>query len=217
MVQRVGDHRGGAEGGQPLRNQVPGLGQPVPLLALALDAVHVERHGHAEEARPEREDGVGAIAVERRIHAVRQQVQGGDEGVRQGVEVLVADGGQVVQAHAAVAASRMPLAAIDGDLVPARRQARGKLFGEGLEAAVTGRNAARAENGDAHRRRRRPTSCAVSERESRRDHLLGRPLAHRRVLEPARHVLVVHAPAGLDQAALGHHPLQVPRPGTRRP
>ena len=44
----------------------------------------------------------------------------------------------------------MPLAAVDGHLVAARHQPRGKFFGEGFEAAVVGRNAARAEKGDAH-------------------------------------------------------------------
>ena len=78
------------------------LASAIPLLALALDAVHIERHGHAEQARQNREEGVGAVAVERDVDAVRQQMEGGDESVREGVEILVADGGQIMQAHAAI-------------------------------------------------------------------------------------------------------------------
>ena len=82
---------------------------------------------------------------------MRQQVEGGEEGVRQGVEILVADGGQVDQPHAAVHRLRgCALAAVDGDLVAARGQPGGEFFGKGFESAVVGRNAARAEEGNAH-------------------------------------------------------------------
>ena len=60
----------------------------------------------------------------------------------------------------------MALAAVDRDLVAARRQAGGKFFGEGLEAAVIGRNAARAEKRDAHRTQH--YVLAASERDSTR-------------------------------------------------
>ena len=56
-------------------------------------------------ARQKREDGVGAVAIERGVHAVRQQVQRRDEGVREGVEILVADGGQILGARRGSAGS----------------------------------------------------------------------------------------------------------------
>ena len=78
------------------------LAETVPLLALALEPVHVERDGHSEQARPQREDRVRAVAVERRVDAVRHEVQGGEEGVRESVEIFVADGGEILQADAAI-------------------------------------------------------------------------------------------------------------------
>ncbi len=85
----------------------------------------------------------------------------------QGLEVFVADGGEILQAHAAEYAGRLPFPAVDGDLVAALHQARGKLLGEGFEAAVAGGNAACAEERDSH------YVFAVSERESRRAIFLG--------------------------------------------
>ena len=81
---------------------------------------------------------------------MRQQVERGEQGVRQRVEILVANGGQVEEAHAAVDRLRMALAAIDGHLMPARSQTGGEIFGEGFEAAIAGWNAARAKKGYPH-------------------------------------------------------------------
>ena len=67
-----------------------------------------------------------------------------------GVEIFVADGGQILQAHAAIERFRSALAAVDGDLVAAFHQTGGEFLGEGFETAVVGGNAARAEKGDAH-------------------------------------------------------------------
>ena len=100
--QRIGDHHRGAERGQPFGNQVPGLGEPVPLLAFALDAVHIQRHRHAEDSRPRGEDGVGAVAVERHVRAMPQQVQRRKEGMGESIEVLVADGGEILKPDAAI-------------------------------------------------------------------------------------------------------------------
>ena len=49
---------------------------------------------------------------------MRQQVQRGNERVRQGVEILVADGGQILQPDAAVFGLRILFAAVDGDSCP---------------------------------------------------------------------------------------------------
>jgi len=64
--------------------------------------------------------------------------------VRQGVEVFVANGGKILQADAAIYRVFESLAAIDGDLVSARHQPGGDLFGEGFEPAVICGDAARA-------------------------------------------------------------------------
>ena len=53
-------------------------------------------------------------------------------------------GGQVAQPHPPVLRRGEALAAVDGHLVAARRQARGKLFGKGLKTAVAGGNAVAA-------------------------------------------------------------------------
>src|SRR5580693_6145777 len=63
----VGDYGTGTEGGEPFGKQIPGLRQAVPLLALPLDAIDVERYANPEQARPQREDGVGAVTVERDV------------------------------------------------------------------------------------------------------------------------------------------------------
>ncbi len=130
--------------------------------------------------------------------------------MRQGVEIFVADGGQVLQADAAIDGFGEPLAAVDRHAVSARGQPGGELFGEGFESAVIGGNAARAEKGDAHDLQSARISAASRAASARRI-FFGRLLADGRVLEPARHVFVVHAPAGLNQAALGQNALEVAR------
>ena len=72
-------------------------------------------------------------------------MQRGKKCVRERVEIFVANGGEMLQADAVVYRVLVALAAIDGDLVSARNQAGGKLFGEGFKSAVIGRDAARAD------------------------------------------------------------------------
>ena len=149
---RVGDQRVGKHGGQALGEGVPGLAQGAPFLAMPLEPVHVERHGHAGGARNGGEQGIGGVAAQHGVAAVRQQVQRGEKGVRHRVEVLMADGGQVVEPHAQVLARGVALAAVDGDVVATRGQTPGSLLGEGLEAAIAGRNAPGSDDGDSHAR-----------------------------------------------------------------
>src|SRR5579863_4363893 len=98
------------------------------------------------------------------------------------------------------------LAAVDRYVMAAARETRGQLFGKSLKAAVIGWYAARAEKGDAHRVRLRLGSLGAGEQT--RD-LLRRLVAHRRVLEPTRHVLVVYPLLGPDESALRKHALQI--------
>ena len=156
----VGHHHRGEDRCQPFRQQIPGLGQLIPLLAFALDAIHIQHNRHAGEARPEGEEGIGAVAIEGHVRAVKQQVRGGNGGVGDGIEVFVADGGQVLEPDAAVFGLGMALPAVDRDGVAARGQADGNLLREGLESAVTGRNAPRTEEGDARGIERRLTSSS---------------------------------------------------------
>ena len=77
-------------------------------------------------------------------------MQRGDESVRQSIEILVTNGGQVNQMHAPVSCRSVPFPAINRDVVTAGSQPHGEFFRERFEAPVIGRNAARAENRDAH-------------------------------------------------------------------
>ena len=83
----------------------------------------------------------------------RRGVEGGEEGVDDRVEVLVADGGQHLEAHALVldlARADVVRAAVDRHVVAARDEPRRELLGERLEPPVAGRNPPRPQNRDAH-------------------------------------------------------------------
>ncbi len=69
-------------------------------------------------------------------------MQRGESGVRDSVEILVANGGQVLQTDSAIQRFGMPLAAIYGHLVTTHRQPRRQFLGESLKPAVTRWNAA---------------------------------------------------------------------------
>src|SRR5580658_8502071 len=71
----VGNHGGWAERGKPFGSQIPGFRQAVPFLALALDSIHVEYYRNSQPARPQGEDGVGAIAVQGYVLPVSQQME----------------------------------------------------------------------------------------------------------------------------------------------
>lgn len=64
------------------------------------------------------------------------------------VEILMPDGGEVLTLYAAVGAFGILLAAIDNDAVSPLNQTCGKFFGEGLKAAITGRDSPRAKDRD---------------------------------------------------------------------
>ena len=76
---------------------------------------------------------------------VAEQVSGRNRGVRDGVEIFVPDGGEVLQVNAAVEGSRTSLPAIDSHLMAALHQARGEFFRKGFESAVACGNSARPE------------------------------------------------------------------------
>jgi hypothetical protein len=67
------------------------------------------------------------------------------------VEIFVAPGWQVNKINATVTRSRMPLAAVNRDAMPACRQTCRKLLGERLKPAIAGGNPSSAKNRDARR------------------------------------------------------------------
>ena len=84
----------------------------------------------------------------------------------------MANGRQVLQADAAINRLAVTLAAIDSYSMAARREPYGKLFREGFESAVAGRNSTRTEDGNAHlpgilNPRERHDVLAACERETR--------------------------------------------------
>ena len=78
---------------------------------------------------------VGRVAAEK-------NVEGGEGSVSDGVEIFVADGGQIAEMNAAVSVLGMALAAVDGYVMAALDETDGNFFCKGLEAAVVGGNAA---------------------------------------------------------------------------
>src|SRR5580704_11399797 len=133
----------------------------------------------------------------------------GQEGMDQGIEIFMAPGWKVNERHVAIEWLGMPLTAIDGDLVPAFRQTRRKLFGKRLEATIPRRNSSCAENGNP-RRLRAPgfwllDASLVPRRlcTSQGARLSGRT-ADRLIAEPTGDVIVVHAFATHDFTPLGH-------------
>ena len=73
-----------------------------------------------------------------------QQVQRGERGMSDGVEVLVPQGGKGNELHAAVLGCGARAPAVHRHLEPPLNQSGREFFGEGLKAAIAGRNAASA-------------------------------------------------------------------------
>src|SRR5690349_2761839 len=82
---------------------------------------------------------------------MKQQVQRGEERMRESVEVLVTNRRQKAEKNPPVSAYVVLFAAINADDVAAIRQARRKLLGEGLKTAIARRNPSCSEDSDAHR------------------------------------------------------------------
>jgi hypothetical protein len=80
---------------------------------------------------------------------MQNQMQRGEKGVNGGIEIFVPPGRKINQRNAAIAWLGMPLAAVNRNAMPALSQPGGKFFGEGLEAAIAGRDSTRTENRDA--------------------------------------------------------------------
>ena len=150
---RVGDQRIGQDRREVLREPVVGPRGQAPLSAPAFDPVDVERDRDARQPRDEREDGVGGVADQDRVVTRRKRVHDRQHRVHDRVGVLQPQRRKDHQADATVALARgsdVVRPAVDGDVVTARGQPRPALFGEGLEAAVVGRDAARAEDRELH-------------------------------------------------------------------
>jgi hypothetical protein len=120
---------------------------------LPLQAVDVQDDLRAGEPRHQRERRVGVVADERDVESAEQAIDDGDGRVADRVEVLVADGGQDPESHAAILAQPRlghVRAAVHGDEMASLGKAHPELLGERLEAAIASGNAARSHDRDAH-------------------------------------------------------------------
>ena len=112
---------GGEDYREMLGDEIPSFREGIPFLAAALHAVDIERHWDAEQARPESKDSIGGVAVERDGLAMKDQMNRREEGVRNGVEVLMTPGWKINERNAAISFVRMFLAAVNSDTIAACR------------------------------------------------------------------------------------------------
>ena len=148
---------------EPLAERVPEPAGQAPLGALALDAVHVERHLRAAQPRQEGDQGVGGVQEQDGVVAVEDGVQRTHRRVRDGLQVLATQPADPAAAHPGRERPRLVGAAairVDGDLVATGRQLARQLPGHRLEAPVRRRDAAAAEDGEPHGLR--PFAWAIS-------------------------------------------------------
>ena len=121
----------------------------------------------------------------------------------QGIEVLIANRGQVLKIDASVDFRAVLLAAINGDVMAPCAQARGEFFRKGFESAVIRGNTARAEERDAHVPGRYlrvglgRAGTAVN--------FFGAGLGYRLKVEPTGDVVIVGALALENDAAFREH------------
>ena len=126
-----------------------------PLAALPVEAINVQHHRLAEQARDPGHGAVAHVAHQHRIGVGEGDVQRRDESIDGGIQMLGRDAGQDDAAHARIdelfvsrAAERTP--AIDADIVSVLGQPRRKLLGKRLKAAIAVGDAARAQDGNLH-------------------------------------------------------------------
>jgi hypothetical protein len=153
----VGDaRRVGDEGVRPPHAVL--LGEPVvrpptraPLRPLPLQTVHVERDGDAARPQDREEGGVRGVEDERGVGAPsRDGVEGREAGVAQGLQLLLPQRRQMHHLHAEeLGLAGLGSARVDRDAVAAVDQAAADLLDGGLEPAVGGGDAPRADHGDA--------------------------------------------------------------------
>src|SRR5215469_8453320 len=136
---------------QSLRNQVPAARQRIPFLPLSLQAIDVQRDRNPAQARPQSENRIRGVAIQRHVDSMKDQVNRGEKCVRERVEVFVTPGGKINELDTLMTRLAVLPAAVNDHAMPARHQTRGKLFGERLESSVAGWDAARAEDRDARR------------------------------------------------------------------
>src|SRR5262245_6916727 len=103
--------------------------------------------------------------------------------MRQGIEILVAYGGQIAKKDAAVCVRFVLFAAVNRNRMPACGEPRGKLLGECLKTAIARRNPSCPEDSDAHRRTS-AVGCFGPRAHLEDFLLLRRGPAHRFVTEP---------------------------------
>ena len=115
----VGNDDVGEPGGEAFGDVEPPFAGAVPFFAKAFDAVDVEGDGDAEESGDGGEDGVGSVADENGVGAEEDDMEGGEKRVGEGIEVFVADCGEVDEVDATVGGGGVGVAAVNVDFVAA--------------------------------------------------------------------------------------------------
>ena len=126
----------------------------VPLAAVPLEAVDVQDHPRLpRQAREKRGRRVDRVADEHGIEALEGRVDTREGAVHDRVKILRRDRGQHPDLRAApVREARLRIARprVHRHVVAPRGQPRRELLRQRLETAVSGRDAAGAEDADAH-------------------------------------------------------------------
>src|SRR5437868_9289857 len=97
---RIRDRFVGQDGGQTFGQQVVPASNPIPLLALVLQAIDVQSDRRSTGTKYRGEGGVRGITSQCGIIALRNRMQRGQKGMYDCVEVLMTNGGQDFQANA---------------------------------------------------------------------------------------------------------------------
>src|SRR5215470_1112117 len=123
-----------------------------PLLALPVEPIDIENYPLAGQTRDPRHDAAADVEEQGDVVPLEQRVDGREQAVRDGVEMLAPDGRELDLANPAIRAafvSDVGNTAIDGDVVPTGSEPGAQLFDARLEPAVAGRHAPRAQHANA--------------------------------------------------------------------
>src|SRR5258708_677651 len=149
----VGHAPAGEGDGERLATCIDRLSEHVPLAAAALDAIDVDGYRDPRGAQQREHEGIRGIADQHGVEIAPQRIERREQAMADGLEVLVADSRKLdaldalpLRERQAPRPTRAP--AVDGHIVTAQDQPASQFRGEGLEAAIARRNAARAEDGE---------------------------------------------------------------------
>ena len=151
---RVGDDGVRHDRRELFRDLVSEAPRGVPLAAVPLEPVDVQHDPRSpRDPRQKARERVDGVADEDRVEALERGVHAGDKAVHDSVEVLRRDRREDADLRAApLAETRLGVARarVNGDVVTAGGEPGRQLFGERLEPAIPGGDAARAEDAEFH-------------------------------------------------------------------